>query len=65
MAEAKKWIGKAEKSGGIEKGGLHRSLHIPQGQKIPRARIEEAMRSNNPRIRKQASLAETFAKMRG
>ena len=49
----------------MNKGGLHRALGVPAGKNIPRARIEEATRSKNPRIRKMASLAETFAKARG
>lgn len=58
-----KWMQKA--AGPISKGGLHRSLGIPQGQKIPAARIAEAKRSKNPRIRQQATLAQSFAKARG
>jgi hypothetical protein len=47
-----------------EKGGLHRSLGIPEGQKIGAERIEEATHSSNPKTRKQARLAETYAKFR-
>ena len=60
MAEKKGWTGDLD----IAKGGLHRSLHIPADQKIPAARLAEAARSKNPRIRKQATLAETFKNMR-
>lgn len=60
MAEKKGWTSGLD----ISKGGLHRSLHIPAGQKIPAARLAEAKRSSNPRIRKQATLAETFKHMR-
>lgn len=62
MAEPKKWIQGAME--GVKPGGLHRALKIPMGQKIPAERIAEAKRSNNPRIRKMASLAQTFAKIR-
>lgn len=48
-----------------EKGGLHRSLGIPQGQKIGAARIEAATHSSNPKTRKQANLAKTYSKYRG
>jgi hypothetical protein len=45
-------------------GGLHESLGIPAGQKIGSARIEAATHSKNPKTRKQASLAKTYAKYR-
>jgi hypothetical protein len=48
----------------IHKGGLHESLGVPQGQKIPTARVEQATHSKNPKIRKQANLAQTFARFR-
>lgn len=47
-----------------EEGGLHRSLGIPQKEKIGAERIEEATHSKNPKIRKQANLAQTYAKAR-
>ena len=47
-----------------EKGGLHRSLGIPQGQKIGAARIEQATHSKNAKTRKEANLAKTYAKYR-
>lgn len=46
------------------KGGLHRSLGIPEGQKIPPARIAAATKSPDPKVRKEANLAETYAKYR-
>ena len=46
-------------------GGLHRSLGIPQGQKIGAARISAATHSSNPKTRRQARLAETYDKYRG
>jgi hypothetical protein len=45
-------------------GGLHRALGVPMGQKIPAARVAEAKNSKNPRIRRMATLAQTFAKAR-
>ena len=48
----------------IHKGGLHRSLGVPQGQKIPAKKMEKAEHSSNPKIEKQVSLAKTFAKFR-
>ena len=55
-----KWI----KSATRNKGGLHRSLGIPVGQKIPSARIEEATHSSNRKERKQAIEAETLKRLR-
>lgn len=46
------------------KGGLHRSLGIPLGQKIGAARIAAATHSSNPKTRRQARLAQTYAKYR-
>lgn len=60
----KKWIQAGEKSGDISKGGLHRSLDIPAGEKIPAAKIEAATHSDNPRTRRQADLAKTFSHIR-
>ena len=64
-APAKKgdWIQKGIDSGGIKKGGLHKSLGIPEGQKIPYEDKVKASKSSNPKIRKQGELALTFAKM--
>jgi hypothetical protein len=45
-------------------GGLHRSLGIPIGQKIGAARIEAATKSPNLKTRRQANLAQTYAKHR-
>lgn len=59
-ARSRNWIRKATKN----KGGLHRSLGIPEGQKIPESRLREAERSKNPRVRKQARLARTLKKLR-
>lgn len=42
------------------KGALHRSLHVPQGQKIPASKLEKAEHSRNPTLRKRAQLAETL-----
>jgi hypothetical protein len=59
MRAKKNWI-----QGAIKRpGGLHKSLGIPQGNKIPERRIESAERSKNPKVRKQAYLAQTLKKM--
>jgi hypothetical protein len=54
------WIAGAVKN----KGGLHRSLGIPEGQKIGQKRIEKAENSTNERTARQARLAETLSHMR-
>jgi hypothetical protein len=52
-------------AGAIEHpGGLHESLGIPQGQKIPKSKIKAAA-GKGGKVGKQARLAETLAKMRG
>ena len=54
------WIAGAVKN----KGGLHRSLGIPEGQKIGAKRIEKATHSSDERTAREARLAETLGKMR-
>lgn len=51
-----KWIAKATEN----KGGLHRSLKVPEGKKIPAVKITKALHSSNPKVRKQANLAKTL-----
>lgn len=56
---AKKWIKKA-----IEHPGkLHRALGVPEGEKIPAAKMERAEHSNKPAVRKMAALAHTLKSM--
>lgn len=51
--------------GAIEhKGALHKSLGVPQGDKIPEKKLEKAEHSKNPTTRKRANLAETLKKLR-
>lgn len=58
--EPKHWI-----SGAVKRpGALRSALHVPAGKNIPASKLAEAARSKNPRIRKQATLAETFKNMR-
>lgn len=45
------------------KGGLHRSLHVPEGNPIPKAKINKAEHANNPKVAKQARLAATLEHM--
>lgn len=59
MAE-KHWMAGAVK----RPGALRAALHVPAGKNIPAAKIAQAAQSNNPRVRKMASLAQVFAKTR-
>jgi len=54
-----KWIQKAK----IKPGGLHKSLGIAAGKKIPKSQIANAAKKGG-KIGKQARLAQTFGKMR-
>lgn len=41
-------------------GALHRSLGVPEGQKIPAAKIEKAAHSKNPTLARRARFAQTL-----
>ena len=55
----KKWVQKSrekmEKKGTV--GSLHRALNVPEGQKIPAAKMAQAKNSPNPKLRKKANWA--------
>jgi hypothetical protein len=53
------WIAGAIK----HKNGLHKSLGIPAGEKIPAKKLASAKHSDNPKIAKQANLAATLKKL--
>ena len=56
---AEKWI-----QGAIHHpGALHKSLGVAQGKKIPAAKMAQALKSKNPRMRRMANLAKTLGKM--
>lgn len=59
MAEKKKWIAGATKN----KGALHKKLGVPEGKKIPEAKLDKAAKSKNPTLKKEAVLAKTLKKM--
>lgn len=46
------------------KGALHKELHVKQGEKIPQSKLRKALKSSNPRMRKQAVLARTLSGLR-
>lgn len=54
-----KWIQKA-----IEHpGALRKSLHVPEGEKIPQKKLVKASHSENPTLAKRANLAMTLKKL--
>lgn len=58
MAKKKNWIAGATKN----KGGLHESLGVPKGQKIP-PKMLAAAASKGGKVGKQARLAQTLKGM--
>lgn len=58
---AKHWIADAV---GSNKGALHRQLGIPEGQKIPAAKLSAAA-SKGGLLGKRARLAQTLSTLRG
>ena len=57
MAEKKKWISGAVAEG---KGKLHAKLGVPEGEKIPEEKLNEALHSKDKTERKEAQLAKTL-----
>jgi hypothetical protein len=54
IAGDKKWIQKAVK----KPGELHKDLGVPEGEKIPEEKLEEAEHSDDPKVRERAQFAE-------
>ena len=54
------WIKEAV---GKNPGGLHKELGVPEGSKSPAKKLERATHSDDPKVRKQAALAETLKKL--
>jgi len=59
VAESEKWIQKAVNP--KHKGDLHKALHVAQDKKIPKAKIEKATHSKNPKLRHMAQFAKNVA----
>jgi hypothetical protein len=59
MAKKGNWIAGATKN----KGGLHRSLGVPAGKKIPAGKVAAAA-AKGGKVGRQARLAQTLSKMR-
>ena len=55
----KNWIAGAVQN----RGGLHRSLGVPAGKKIPAAKVAEAAKKGG-KVGKQARLAQTLSRIR-
>ena len=45
---------------GGEKGKLHREIGVPEGEKIPAAKLKAAEHSKNPEIKRDAIRAKTM-----
>ena len=48
----------------LNKGGLHRALKVPEGEKIPEDKIEAAKNSKNSHVRHMANLASTMSEFK-
>ena len=59
VAESEKWIQKAVNP--KTKGNLHKALHVAQDETIPKAKIEKATHSKNPKLRHMAQFAKNVA----
>jgi len=57
---AKKWVKKADFHPGGEKGKLHRELGVPEGEKIPPAKLASALHSKDTETRNDAIRAKTM-----
>ena len=53
-----KWIQKI----GMKKGALHKDLGVPQGQKIPEKKLNDAAKQGG-KVGQRARLAQTLKKM--
>ena len=58
---AKQWIQGMH----MDRGGLHKSLGVPAGKRIPAKMLDAAKNSKNPKTRRQANLAATLGRLRG
>lgn len=45
-------------------GALHQELGVPQGQKIPKQKVEKAAHSSDPKLAARARFAEFLSKVR-
>lgn len=45
----------------LRKGGLHRALHVPEDENIPKEKIEAATHSSNSHVAHMANMAQTMS----
>jgi hypothetical protein len=45
----------------LNRGGLHRALGVPEDEKIPAEKLEQARHSSNEHVRAMANFANTLA----
>lgn len=45
----------------LNKGGLHRALHVPEGETIPKEKIAAAKNSPNTHLSKMANMADVMS----
>ena len=45
----------------LRKGGLHRALGVPEGEKIPAAKVAAARHSSNAHVANMANFAHTMS----
>jgi hypothetical protein len=45
----------------LNRGGLHRALHVPEGTPIPAAKLAAAKNSSNEHVRRMAQFAHTMS----
>ena len=47
----------------VKKGALHRALGVPESEPLGQARIDKALNSSNPRVRRMARSAKGLTAM--
>jgi len=57
----KDWIAKAVSK---NPGALHKELKVKAGEKIPEKKLAKAAKSENPKLRRQVTLARTLRGIR-
>ena len=62
MADSGHWMHRAF---GKNPGALHRALGVPEGEKIPASKLEEAAHSKSATMRRRAALAMTGRRLGG
>lgn len=60
MASRLKDYAKTMKAMSGHHGALHRALGVPEDEKIPADKLQAALHSKNPHIRRMAETAQTF-----